>query len=36
MRRREKNLLAEWARVTDPRSVVQYPITAADSWLDDA
>ncbi|MCP8939108.1 sulfatase-like hydrolase/transferase [Alsobacter sp. SYSU M60028] len=34
MRRREKNLLAEWARRTHPRSTLQFPITAADSWLD--
>lgn len=34
MRRREKNLLAEWARRTAPASVVQFPISAADSWLE--
>jgi succinate dehydrogenase cytochrome b556 subunit len=27
-------LLALWARKTEPRSVIQFPITAADSRLD--
>ena len=34
LRRREKDLLALWAQKTEPRSVIQFPITAADSWLD--
>jgi choline-sulfatase len=33
-RRLEKDVMARWAAQTRPDSAMQFPITAADSWLD--